>query len=83
MKPSENLKELSIALPSVGEPVGAYLPALRVGKMVYTSGQLPMSEGKLTVTGKVPNDVSLEDAQAAARQAVLNAIAAAAQVAGG
>ncbi len=81
--PSKRLEEMSITLPILAEPVGAYVPALRAGNLVYTSGQLPMQAGQLTKVGKVPTEVSLEDAQTAARQAVLNAIAAAAQAAGG
>jgi len=47
------------------------------GRLVFTAGQLPSKDGKLIATGKVPTEVPLEQAQAAARQAALNALAAA------
>ncbi len=83
MKPSERLAELGISLPSPVTPVGSYLPANRCGSMVYTSGQLPMQEGKLVCTGKTPGDVSVEEAARGARLAMLNAVTAAAQACGG
>ena len=76
MTPEEKIRQLGLELPAAPEPVGAYVPAVRAAKMVSTSGQLPMREGKLIATGKVPADVPLETAQVAARQAVLNALAA-------
>lgn len=83
MKPSERLAQAGLTLPAVAAPVGSYLPANRTGHHIYTSGQLPMREGKLVYSGKVPADVSLEEAADGAAIAVLNALAAAAQVAGG
>lgn len=80
MTPTQKLQELGIALPAVAQPIGSYVPAVRVGQMVYTSGQLPLREGKLTCTGKVGAEVSLDQADAAARQAAINALAAAASV---
>lgn len=70
------LAELNVALPPVAAPVAAYVPAVRTGDYVYTSGQLPMVDGKLGLTGKVGAGVSEEDAKAAARICVLNALAA-------
>lgn len=83
MKPGERLAELGIALPSVAAPVAAYVPALQVGNQVWTSGQLPFVEGTLAGTGKVGDQVSPEQAQDLARTAALNALAAAADAAGG
>lgn len=83
MSASAHLAELGIELPPVAAPVAAYVPAIRVGNQVWTSGQLPFVDGELTATGKVGGAVSPEDAAAAARTAALNAIAAAADVAGG
>jgi len=77
------LAELGISLPPVAAPVAAYVPAVRVGDMVYTSGQLPFVGGALTVTGRVGDEVTPEAAAAAARTATLNALAAVAAVAGG
>jgi enamine deaminase RidA (YjgF/YER057c/UK114 family) len=74
--PEERLAELGVKLPAVAAPVAAYVPAVRTGNHVHTSGQLPMSEGKLLATGKVGAEVSPDDAVALARQAALNALAA-------
>ena len=76
------LGELGLAMPPAPAPIGAYVPAVRTGRLVFTAAQLPMKDGKLTATGKVPADVPLEAAQAAAAQAVLNALAAAKTAAG-
>lgn len=83
MRPSERLDQLGLRLPPVAAPVAAYLPALRVGYQIWTSGQLPLVAGRLTATGKVGAGVSSAQAAEAARIAVLNALAAVAQVAGG
>lgn len=80
---SKRLAELGITLPAVAAPVAAYVPAVRSGNYVYTSGQLPFTDGKLPVTGKVGGGVSAQDAAGLARTAALNALAAAASVAGG
>ena len=84
-KPSERLQQLNLVLPPVTKPVGAYVPALRHGDTLLLSGQIPLSEGKVAYTGKVggPAGRTLEDAQAAARLCALNAIAIAADTAGG
>lgn len=83
MSVSERLAELGISLPTVATPLAAYVPAVRVGDQVWTSGQLPMVEGQLPFAGKVGSEVSPEKAAEAARTCALNALAAAASVAGG
>ena len=83
MHASERLAELGIGLPAVAAPVAAYVPATRAGDQILTSGQLPFVDGALSVTGKVGAEVSAEEAASAARVAALNAVAAAADVAGG
>jgi enamine deaminase RidA (YjgF/YER057c/UK114 family) len=70
------LAELGLSLPEVVAPVAAYVPAVQTGSHVYVSGQLPMVDGKLPVTGKVGADVSAEQATGLARQCALNALAA-------
>jgi enamine deaminase RidA (YjgF/YER057c/UK114 family) len=80
---TERLAALGLSLPSVVPPVAAYVPAVRTGNYVYVSGQLPLVEGKLQGTGKVGDGVAPGDAAALARIAALNALAAAASVAGG
>lgn len=82
-KPSERLKELGIALPPVAQPVAAYVPAVKHNGLIYLSGQIPVQDGKLAYTGKAGFERTLEEAQAAARVCTLNAIAAAADAAGG
>jgi enamine deaminase RidA (YjgF/YER057c/UK114 family) len=74
--PEERLAELGLTVPEVAKPVAVYVPAVRSGNHVFTSGQLPMRAGELMMTGKVGGDVSLEDAVACAQQCGLNAIAA-------
>ena len=75
MTPSARLSELKIELPGVTAPVGSYVPGIRTGNLVLVSGQIPISDGKVTVAGKVGKDVTLEEAADAARQCALNALA--------
>jgi enamine deaminase RidA (YjgF/YER057c/UK114 family) len=74
--PEERLAELGLTVPEVSKPVAAYVPAVRTGNYVFTSGQLPMREGQLITTGKVGGEVTAEEAVECARQCALNAIAA-------
>ncbi|WP_166022059.1 RidA family protein [Streptomyces chilikensis] len=76
------LAELGVTLPEVAAPLASYQPAVRSGAYVYTSGQLPMVEGKLRVTGKVGAEVTPEEAKELARLCALNALAAVKSVAG-
>jgi enamine deaminase RidA (YjgF/YER057c/UK114 family) len=80
---AERLAALGLTLPPVAAPVAAYVPAVRTGNYVYTSGQLPLVDGKLQATGKVGESVSPQAAFGLARVCALNALAAAASVAGG
>lgn len=73
---TERLAQLDISLPPVAAPVAAYVPAVRVGSQVWTSGQLPVVQGSLPATGKVGAEVSAEQAADLARQCALNALAA-------
>lgn len=73
---SDRLAELGIELPGVAAPLAAYVPAVRTGSHVYTSGQLPFVDGKLAATGKVGGEISPEEAKGYARTATLNALAA-------
>jgi enamine deaminase RidA (YjgF/YER057c/UK114 family) len=81
--PEARLAALGLTLPPVVPPVAAYVPAVRSGSYVYTSGQLPMADGKLLQTGKVGAQVSVTEATELARTCALNALAAVASVAGG
>jgi len=70
------LAELGLQLPDVVPPVAAYVPAVRTGDLVFTSGQLPMVEGALPSVGKVGALVTPEQAKELARTCALNALAA-------
>lgn len=83
MTPEEKLREMNMPLPPAPKPVGAYVPAVRTGTLVFTSGQLPMKDGALMAQGHVGREVSLEAAQACAQQAALNALAVVAAEIGG
>ena len=72
----EKLKELGIELPPVPKALGLYAPVKIVGNMAYVSGQGPLKDGKVMCTGKVGRDVTIEQAQAAARQIAINTLAA-------
>ena len=72
----ERLAQLGITLPSVAGPFGAYVPAKRLGNLVFVAGTLPMRDGQLMAKGQVPSRCSPDEAKAAARQCVVNALAA-------
>lgn len=81
---SEKLAEMGYELPPVVAPVAAYVPAVVDRGVVRTSGQLPMESGELAMTGAVGHEgADPEEAYEAARICALNALAAAADVAGG
>jgi enamine deaminase RidA (YjgF/YER057c/UK114 family) len=73
---SARLKELGIELPVVVQPLGSYVPVVRSGNLVYTSGQLPMQDGKLVQSGKVGVEVAPERGKELARICALNGLAA-------
>jgi enamine deaminase RidA (YjgF/YER057c/UK114 family) len=73
---SARLAELGIELPEVVTPLAAYVPAVRTGNLVYTSGQVPITAGQVEATGKVGADVTPEVGKAMARVCALNALAA-------
>ena len=60
--PEERLEELGLAVPDVAKPVAAYVPAVRSGQYVFTSGQLPMRDGQLITAGKVGGEVTAVEA---------------------
>ena len=77
----DRLAELGLTLPGVVPPVAAYVPAVRNGSLVWTSGQVPIASGTLLREGLVGSDVSAEDAKDLARICALNALAAVGSVA--
>ena len=78
----DRLAALGLAVPEVVPPVAAYVPAVATGRYVYTSGQLPMSQGAMLAVGTVGDDVDADTGYACARQCALNAIAAVKSVVG-
>src|SRR5439155_22258180 len=83
MNVQEKLKSVGIALPPVSGPFGSYIPARKVGNLIFVAGQLPMKDGKLLATGQVPSRCSLEQARAAARQCLIYSLAAVQSLQGG
>ncbi|PIQ25851.1 hypothetical protein COW36_22195 [bacterium (Candidatus Blackallbacteria) CG17_big_fil_post_rev_8_21_14_2_50_48_46] len=79
---TEKLASLGLELPPAPKPVAAYIPAVLYGNLLFISGQLPLKDGKLLHTGKVGQEVSIEEAYAAARQCTLNALSVAQDVLG-
>ncbi len=78
----QRLADLGLTVPDVVPPLAAYVPAVRDGDLVWTSGQLPMVGGTLAATGKVGQDVTPEQAHQLARTCALNALAAVKSVIG-
>ena len=76
MHPEERLAELGLSVPEVAAPVAAYVPAVRTGNLVLTSGQIPVRAGTPIATGKVGGEVSPEVGVECAQQCTLNALAA-------
>ncbi|MDQ3155967.1 MAG: RidA family protein [Actinomycetota bacterium] len=72
----DRLTGLGFAVPDVAKPIAAYVPAVKTGNYVFTSGQLPLRDGQMILTGKVGGEVSSEEAADCAKQCALNAIAA-------
>jgi len=72
---AKKMAELGLVLPAAPAAVGAYVPALRTGSLVMTSGQLNLVAGKLSAVGKVGSDLNVEQGGEAARVCVLNALA--------
>lgn len=70
--PLRVLEYLGLTLPTPTIPVGSYLPAKIVGEAVYTSGVVPFKDGVLLATGRVPDEVSVEQAVVCAQQCALN-----------
>lgn len=76
------LLEIGVVLSPVPRPVAAYVPALRAGSLVYTSGQLPFADGEVKYRGKVGKDLREEEGYLAARLCAVNCLAAVRSLAG-
>ena len=75
-KVEDRLKSLGMVLPEVPVPLAAYVPAKKVGQVIFTAGQLPLLKGELICKGLLGQDVDVEQAYQAARICTLNALAA-------
>lgn len=76
MDREQRLREAGYELPEPVAPVAAYVPAVRSGDLVFVSGQVPFRDGALVHPGTVGDDVTVEQAQEAARVCCLNGLAA-------
>jgi enamine deaminase RidA (YjgF/YER057c/UK114 family) len=68
------LKELGLSLPAAPKPVANYVPAVQVGDLLFLSGVLPSRDGQLIMTGKLGQEITIEQGVEAARVAVLNGL---------
>ena len=75
MGAEEAVKSLGLSLPDAPPPVGAYVPYVQTGSLLFISGQIPLRDGKLVHEGKVGREVGFEAAKECARQCFLNALA--------
>jgi len=71
----ERLDKLSIILPTPPKPSGSYIPVAVSGNLAFVSGQIPMQDGRVVFTGKVPTEKSIEEAQKAAKLCAINILA--------
>lgn len=71
----DKLKSLGITLPVPPKPAGSYIPVVISGNLAFVSGQIPIQDGKVAVTGKVPTEKTIEEAQSAARICAINILA--------
>ena len=74
-KVEQRLREIGVSIPDAPTPAANYLPFTRTGNLVFVSGQVPFVDGKLTVTGTVGKDASIEDAQGQAKVCAINLLA--------
>ena len=75
MSIDKRLNELQITLPDV-EALGNYVPAVKGGRLVFVSGQLPKAEGRISYVGRIGRELTLDDGRRAARLCIINCLAA-------
>jgi enamine deaminase RidA (YjgF/YER057c/UK114 family) len=75
MSPEDKLKELDIDLPEAPGPLGSYVSCVQTGQLIFLSGMLPLRNGKLVRTGRVGENVTVDEAREDARRATFNALA--------
>jgi enamine deaminase RidA (YjgF/YER057c/UK114 family) len=74
MSPEEKIRELGIELPVTPAPLGSYIPCTQAGNLLYLSGILPFRDGLLTRTGRVGENITLDEARDDARTVAINAL---------
>lgn len=72
----EKIKQMNVVIPEAIKPLAAYIPAIRVGNLIMTSGQVPISAGVVKFLGKVGKDLSEENGKEAAKLCAMNCLAA-------
>ena len=72
---SSRVRELGLVLPTPPTPLGAYVESADAGNLLFLSGVLPVANGKLAISGRLGDNLSVEQGQEAARMASLNALA--------
>ena len=72
----EKLKQMGIEIPEPVKPLAAYIPAMQVGNLVMTSGQVPISDGSVKFQGKVGKDLTEEEGREAAKLCAINCLSA-------
>jgi enamine deaminase RidA (YjgF/YER057c/UK114 family) len=72
----DNLRDLGLEIPVAAKPVAAYVPAIRTGNLIFTAGQLPLVHGQIVATGKVAQEVDVDQAKKLAEVCALNCLAA-------
>ncbi len=83
MSVEQRIKELGIAIPDAATPVGSYVPGVQVGNILFMSGHGPFdSKGQVTSQGKLGRTMSIEEANAVARQVALNMLGSVRQITG-
>jgi enamine deaminase RidA (YjgF/YER057c/UK114 family) len=76
MEIEKKMRGLGLELPEVPKPVASYVPAVRSGNYVYTSGQVPFVKGELMHKGKLGGDLTIEQGYECARATAMNCLAA-------
>lgn len=82
MQYEDKVRELGLSIPDAAKPVAVYVPAVRSGDYVYTSGQIPLVKGEVKYVGKLGRELNVEDGYEAAKICALNCLAAVRSVAG-
>lgn len=78
----DKLKQMGITIPEAAKPLAAYIPAIKIGNLVMTSGQVPVSAGSIKYLGKVGKDISEEQGMEAAKLCAINCLSAVKSVIG-